>query len=46
MAELQINVVDMEAEHIDYAKGKILETFTTYKEERKIADVLKSAFDK
>ena len=46
MVELHINVVDMEAEHIEYAKSKILETFTSYKEERKIADILKSAFDK
>ena len=44
--ELHINVVDMEQEHIEYAKSKILETFEQYKEERKIADVLKSSFDK
>ena len=44
--ELTINVVDMEQEHIEYARSKIRETFEQYSAERKIADVLKNAFDK
>ena len=38
--ELHINVVDMEAEYLEFARAEILAVFEQFKEEKRIADEL------
>ena len=38
--ELHINVVDMEAEYLEFARTEILAVFEQFKEEKRIADEL------